>query len=72
VLEWVSGNIGYHHIHHLDPLVPNYQLDRAYQSAEVLRQAPTLHFRQSLHCINLALIDEKAGKMVSFRQARGA
>lgn len=69
VLEWVSGNIGYHHIHHLDPLVPNYQLARAYQSAEDLRQAPTLNIRQSLNCIPLALIDEKVGKMVSFRQA---
>ena len=71
VLEWFSGNIGYHHIHHLMPRVPNYQLDRAYQSAEVLRQAPTFNFRQSLSCIPLALIDEKAGKMVSFRQAAG-
>ncbi len=69
VLQWFSGNIGFHHIHHLNPLVPNYQLDHAYQSAEVLRQAPTLNIRQSLKCIPLALIDEKAGKMVSFRQA---
>ena len=69
VLQWFSGNIGFHHIHHLNPRVPNYQLDQAYYSADALRQAPTFNIRQSLHCIRFALIDEKVGKMVSFRQA---
>jgi len=69
VFQWFSGNIGFHHIHHLNPRVPNYQLDKAFASAEVLRQVPTFNFRQSLHCIGLALIDEKARKLVSFRQA---
>jgi hypothetical protein len=49
--------------------VPNYQLDQAYHSKEALRQAPTFNFRQSLQCMRLTLIDEKGGKMVSFRQA---
>ena len=69
VFQWFSGNIGFHHIHHINPRVPNYQLDKAYDSAEVLRRAPTFNFRQSLQCIGLALIDEKAKKMVSFQQA---
>jgi len=69
VFQWFSGNIGFHHIHHLNPRVPNYQLDQAYDSTQALRQAPTLNFRQSLRCIRLALIDEKVGKLVSFRQA---
>jgi omega-6 fatty acid desaturase (delta-12 desaturase) len=69
VFQWFSGNIGFHHIHHLNPRVPNYQLDQSYYSMEALRQAPTFNFRQSLHCIRLALIDEKIGKLVSFRQA---
>ena len=68
VFQWFSGNIGFHHIHHLNPRVPNYLLDHAYHSTEVLRQAPTFNFRQSLNCIRLSLIDEKAGKMVGFRQ----
>ncbi len=65
-LQWFSGNIGFHHIHHLNPRVPNYNLEKAYQSDELLRQSPTLNIRQSLACIKLALIDEKAGKMVGF------
>jgi omega-6 fatty acid desaturase (delta-12 desaturase) len=69
VFQWFSGNIGFHHIHHLNPRVPNYQLDRAYHSTEALRQAPTFNFRQSLNCIRFALIDERLGKMVSFQQA---
>jgi len=68
VLQWFSGYIGFHHIHHLNPSVPNYQLEKAYHSADILRQSPTLNIRQSLQCIQLALFDEAAGKMVSFRQ----
>lgn len=69
VLQWFTGNIGFHHIHHFNPLIPNYQLDRAYQSAEVFRQVATFNIRQSLKCVSLALFDEKADKMVSFREA---
>jgi len=69
LLQWFSGNIGFHHIHHLNPRVPNYHLETAYHSAEVLRQSPTLDIRQSLQCVRLALYDENAGKMVSFQQA---
>lgn len=70
ILQWFSGNIGFHHIHHLNPSVPNYQLEKAYHSAEILRQSPTLNIRQSLRCVKLTLFDEKAGKMVGFRQTK--
>lgn len=70
VLQWFTGNIGFHHIHHLNPLVPNYALAAAYHSDGLLRQSPTLTIRQSLASIPLALYDEAAGQMVSFRQAR--
>ncbi len=70
ILQWFSGNIGFHHIHHLNPSVPNYALDKAYRSADLLRQSPTLNIRQSLACIRLALYDEARRVMVSFRQAR--
>ena len=69
VLQWFTGNIGFHHIHHFSPLIPNYQLDRAYQSAEIFRQVATFNIRQSLKCVSLALYDEEADKMVSFREA---
>ncbi|HSQ27080.1 MAG TPA: fatty acid desaturase [Anaerolineales bacterium] len=66
VLQWFSGNIGFHHIHHLNPRVPNYNLEKAYQSDELLRESPTLNIRESLSCIKLTLIDEQAGKLVGF------
>lgn len=69
ILQWFSGNIGFHHIHHLNPGVPNYRLEQAYQSSQLLRQSPTLNIRQSLGCIRLALYDEASRKMVSFRNA---
>lgn len=65
-LQWFSGNIGFHHIHHLNPRVPNYNLEKAYQSDALLRQSPTLNIRESLSCVKLTLIDEKAGKLVGF------
>lgn len=65
-LQWFSGNIGFHHIHHLNPRVPNYNLEKAYRSDELLRKSPTLDIRESLSCIKLTLIDEKEGKLVGF------
>ena len=69
VLQWFSGNIGFHHIHHLNPRVANYALAAAYDSAPILQQSPTLTIRESLACMRLALIDEAHGRMVSFREA---
>lgn len=69
VLQWFSGNIGFHHIHHLSPLVPNYALEKAYHSDAMMRQSPTLDIRQSLGCVRLALYDEARACMVGFRQA---
>ena len=69
LLQWVSGNIGFHHIHHLAPKVANYHLEAAYRSDELFRQSPTLDIRQSLATIRLALYDETAQRMVSFKQA---
>lgn len=68
ILQWFSGSIGFHHIHHLSPLVPNYKLEKAYQSDPLLRQSPMLTVRQSLGCVRLALYDEAQGRMVGFRQ----
>lgn len=70
VLQWFSGNIGFHHIHHLNPRVPNYHLESAYRSSELFHRSPTLDISQSLACVRLALYDERAGTMVGFQQAK--
>ena len=70
VLQWFTGNIGFHHIHHLSPKVPNYRLEKAYNSDEILRRPLTLTIRESLRTIPLTLIDEASDRMISFRDLR--
>jgi omega-6 fatty acid desaturase (delta-12 desaturase) len=66
VLHWFTGNIGYHHIHHLAPRIPNYRLRAAFESSPLLQQAPRLTLRESLRCAGMKLWDEERGCMVGF------
>lgn len=66
VLHWFTGNIGYHHIHHLAPRIPNYRLRAAFESSPLLRRAPRLTLRTSLACARMKLWDEEQGRMVGF------
>ena len=66
ILRWFSGNIGYHHIHHLNPLIPNYCLKKCHESVPALQAKRPLTIRGSLSCSNLKLWDESLQKMVSF------
>ena len=70
VLQWFTGNIGFHHIHHLSPKVPNYRLENAYKSDEVLQHPLKLTLRESLRTIPLSLIDETNDHMITFRELR--
>ena len=69
LLQWFSGNIGVHHIHHLSPRTPNYLLQKCYDENPVLHKEP-LAFWTSLRCIFLNLWDEQQQKLVSFRSLR--
>ena len=66
VLHWFTGNIGYHHIHHLASRIPNYNLRACFESNPLLRKAPTLTIWQSLRCVNFKLWDEELQRMVGF------
>jgi omega-6 fatty acid desaturase (delta-12 desaturase) len=70
VLQFFSGNIGLHHVHHLNPRIPNYNLQRAHDENPFLHDAPTISFWQGMRSLNLKLIDDSTGRMVSFAQAR--
>ena len=70
VLQWFSGNIGYHHIHHLNPKIPNYNLERCHLSHPFFQDAPELRFFSSLKSIQLRLWDEVNGRMISFRELK--
>ncbi len=69
VLQWFTGNIGFHHIHHLCPGIPNYRLEECFRTNADLAKAPRLTLQDSLKSIHLALWDEMKMKMVSFREA---
>jgi omega-6 fatty acid desaturase (delta-12 desaturase) len=69
VLQWFTGNIGYHHVHHLSPRIPNYQLQECHESIPALRDVPTLSFRDGLRAVQFVLWDEERSRMVTFREA---
>jgi len=69
VLHWFTGNIGYHHIHHLAPRIPNYHLRAAHEALPSLKPAVKMSFRESLACARMKLWDENLGRMVGFPRA---
>jgi len=71
VLRWFSGNIGYHHVHHLVPRVPNYRLRACHEACEELfGTARVLTLREALLAPSYALYDESLGRMVQFPRDR--
>jgi omega-6 fatty acid desaturase (delta-12 desaturase) len=70
ILRWFSGNIGYHHIHHLSPRVPNYFLERCHRSAQMFEHVQPLTLFASLKSMRLHLWDEGRRRLVSFRHVR--
>lgn len=70
LLQWISGNIGFHHIHHLSPTIPNYRLQACYDAIPEAREGKRLTLRTSLNCLGLALYDEDQGRLIRFRDLR--
>jgi acyl-lipid omega-6 desaturase (Delta-12 desaturase) len=70
VLQFFTGNIGLHHVHHLNPRIPNYSLQRAHDDNPFLHDVPTISLWQGMRATNLKLIDEQTGRLVSFATAR--
>jgi omega-6 fatty acid desaturase (delta-12 desaturase) len=69
VLQFFSGNIGFHHVHHLNPKIPNYNLQRAHEEP-MFRSVPAVSVSDGLRATQLKLWDEHARRMVTWRQAR--
>ena len=70
VLEWMTGRIGLHHVHHLDPKIPNYHLRRCHDENGVLHAVTVLTIRESIHTASLKLWDAEQGRMVGFGALR--
>lgn len=72
VLNWITGNIGVHHVHHLSAKVPCYRLPEVLRDYPELREIGRVTLLDSLRCVKLALWDESRSKLISFREARMA
>ena len=70
VLQWFSGNIGFHHIHHLSPKIPNYNLQRCHEENEMFSNIKPVTFVPSLKTMSLKLWDEHREELISFRKLR--
>ena len=70
VMQFFSGNIGLHHVHHLSAKVPNYNLQRAHDEVPLFADVPVLTFTDGLRAVRLKLIDTSGGRLVTWRQAR--
>jgi len=70
VLQFFSGNIGLHHVHHLSARIPNYNLQRAHDENPIFHQVPTLTLWDGLRAVRLKLWDADRGRLVTFAEAR--
>jgi omega-6 fatty acid desaturase (delta-12 desaturase) len=72
VLQFFSGNIGLHHVHHLSARIPNYNLQRAHDENPIFHDVPMLSLADGLRSVRLKLWDEERGSMVTFAEAHRA
>ena len=70
ILQWFSGNIGFHHIHHLSPRIPNYNLERCHKSEPIFNTIKPLTLLQSLKCVNFRFWDEERRELVGCKRMR--
>jgi acyl-lipid omega-6 desaturase (Delta-12 desaturase) len=71
-LQFFTGNIGLHHVHHLSAKIPNYNLQRAHDGSPIFREVPVLTLSDGLRSLRLKLIDPASGRLLTWRQGREA
>ena len=69
-VQFFTGNIGLHHVHHLSARIPNYNLQRAHDDNPVFQSVPTLSFWDGVKCVRLKLWDEEHDRLVTWREER--
>lgn len=70
LLQWFTGNIGFHHIHHINARIPNYNLEKCYKENEVFKKVEPVTFIRSLKALKLRLWDEQLQKLVGFKSLK--
>lgn len=73
IFHWLTGNIGYHHLHHLNSAIPSYNLIAADKATfpQIKHIVQNLSFQESLECMKNHLWDEQQQKYISFREFYG-
>ncbi len=71
ILQFFTGNIGLHHVHHMNPKIPNYNLQRAHDENPIFHDAPTLSVWDGIRSLRLKLYDEERARLVGFSGAKG-
>src|SRR6059058_3251487 len=69
-LQWFTGNIGFHHIHHLSPRIPNYHLERCHRAEPLFQSVPPVTLFSSLKSLTFRLWDEQRRKLVGYGRLR--
>jgi omega-6 fatty acid desaturase (delta-12 desaturase) len=70
ILQWFSGNIGFHHIHHLSPRIPNYHLEKCHKAEPLFQTVKPVTLFSSLKSFTFRLWDEQQRKLVGYRHLR--
>jgi len=70
LLQWFTGNIGFHHIHHLSPRIPNYNLERCQLENPVFQQVKPITLLSSLKSLKFRLWDEDRRQLVGYSQLK--
>jgi omega-6 fatty acid desaturase (delta-12 desaturase) len=70
ILQFFSGNIGLHHVHHLSARIPNYNLQRAHDENSIFRDVPVLTMREGLRSTRLKLIHPQSGRLLTWSELR--
>jgi omega-6 fatty acid desaturase (delta-12 desaturase) len=70
ILQWFTGNIGFHHIHHLSPRIPNYFLERCYKENALFQKIKPITFLSSFKSLKFRLWDEQNRQLISFKELK--
>jgi omega-6 fatty acid desaturase (delta-12 desaturase) len=68
VLQWFTGNIGFHHIHHLSPKIPNYNLEKCHYENKIFDEVQPIRLFSTWGALSLNLWDEENRRMIRFVQ----
>jgi omega-6 fatty acid desaturase (delta-12 desaturase) len=68
VLQWFTGNIGLHHVHHLGPRIPNYNLARAHAENPMFHEVTVLTMRDAIATMRLKFWDEETQRLIGLRE----